>query len=121
MSGPFGRPRNQVEWSPPKHLHQRAVGVSAGAQLSSATAGPTMNDLEALVLSQAQLDAFLERMRAQVSPQDYRHIEGLCRLAITIGKDNLSKLRHLLFGRKSETTARVCPPVDSAAQAQPKG
>jgi transposase len=79
-----------------------------------------MNDLQELVLSRPQLDAFLERMRAQVSPEDYRHIEGLCQLAVTIGKDNLSKLRHLLFGRKNETTDRVCPPVESVAQAQPK-
>src|SRR5262245_16921963 len=119
MSGPIGRPRNQGDGPPQEHLHQRAVGLSAGAQLSAATAGPTMNDLEALVVSQGQLDAFLERMRVQVSPEDYRHIEGLCQLAITI-KDNLSKVRHLLFGRKTETTDRVCPPVEPAPQAQPK-
>ncbi len=81
-----------------------------------------MNDLEALVLSQPQLDAFLERVRAQVSAQDYRHIEGLCRLVNTIGKDNLSRLRPLLFGRKSETTERLCPPAQapSPTHARPR-
>ena len=78
---------------------------------------------EALLLSPAQRDAFLERMRRQVSPEDYRHIEGLCQLALTIGQDNLSKLRHLLFGRKTETTERVCavPPPEPAPKPPPKG
>jgi len=76
--------------------------------------------LEELVLSQEQLDAFLERMRVQVGPEDYRHIESLCQLALTIGQDNLSKLQHLLFGRKTETTDRVCPVVEPAPAVAPK-
>lgn len=81
--------------------------------------------LEELILSPEQRGAFLERMRLQVSPEDYRQIEGLCQLALTIGKDNLSKLRHLLFGRKTETTERVCagtePAPEPAPQPPPKG
>lgn len=72
--------------------------------------------LEELVGNQGQRDAFLERMRVQVSPEDYRHIESLCQLALTIGQDNLSKLQHLLFGRKTETTERVCPGVERVVE-----
>src|SRR5687768_7026761 len=96
-------------------LHQRTVGLPAGPELSSTTAGPAMNwsdRLEELVGNQGQRDAFLERMRVQVSPEDYRHIQTLCQLALTIGQDNLSKLQHLLFGRKTETTDRVCPEAE---------
>ncbi|PYT09760.1 MAG: IS66 family transposase [Acidobacteria bacterium] len=76
--------------------------------------------LEELVLTQEQRDAFLDRMRVQVGPEDYRRIETFCQLAVTLGKDNLSKLRHLLFGRKTETTDRVCPVVEPAPAAAPK-
>jgi len=79
--------------------------------------------LEELISSPEQRDAFLERMRLQASPEDYRRIEGLCQLALTIGQDNLSKLRHLLFGRKTETTNRVCaePAPKPAPKPPPKG
>lgn len=76
--------------------------------------------LEELVMSPEQRDAFLGRMRVQVDPEDYRRIESFCQLAATLGKDNLSKLRHLLFGRKTETTDRVCPAVASAPEPAPK-
>jgi transposase len=76
--------------------------------------------LQDLVLSQEQRAAFLDRMRAQVSPEDYRRIETFCQLAATLGQDNLSKLRHWLFGRKTETTDRVCPVVEPAPPAAPK-
>ncbi len=36
--------------------------------------------LEELVLTQEQHDAFLDRMRVQVSPEDYRRIETFCQL-----------------------------------------
>jgi len=75
--------------------------------------------LEELVLTQEQRDAFLDRMRVQVGPEDYRRIETFCQLAVTLGKDNLSKLRHLLFGRKTETTERICPAVESVVEAAP--
>jgi len=76
--------------------------------------------LEELVMSPQQRDAFLGRMRVQVDPEDYRRIETFCQLAATLGQDNLSKLRHLLFGRKTETTDRVCPAVASAPEPAPK-
>jgi transposase len=72
--------------------------------------------LQELVLPQEQREAFLDRMRVQVSPEDYRRIEGFCQLAATLGQDNLSKLRHLLFGRKTETTDRICPVVESVVE-----
>ena len=71
--------------------------------------------LEEWLMDPAQPQEFLGRMRTQVTPEDYERIELLCQLALTIGKDNLSKLRHLLFGRKTETTDQVCPPADSSA------
>ncbi len=71
--------------------------------------------LEEWLMDPAQQQELLERMRAQVSAEDYERIQLLCQLATTIGKDNLSKLRHILFGRKTETTDRVCPPKGSCA------
>src|SRR5207245_1989920 len=122
VPGPIPGAGNQVQKQPEEHLHQRAVGLSAGAELSSATAGSGMNwseRLEQLALPQEQREAFLERVRVQVAPEDYRHIESLCQLAAAIGKDNLSKLQHLLFGRKTETTDRVCPVVETVAEPAP--
>jgi transposase len=65
--------------------------------------------LEELIWDSEHRAAFLERTRLQVSAEDYRQIQALCELALTLGKDNLGKLRHLLFGPKTETTSRVCP------------
>ncbi len=73
--------------------------------------------LDELVMTPEQRQEFLERVRFQVSPEDYRRIESLCELAAAIGKDNLCKLRHLLFGRKTETTERICPAVESSPAA----
>lgn len=75
--------------------------------------------LEQLLGSQSQREEFLGRMRVQASPEDYQQIESLCQLAITIGKDNLSKLQHLLFGRKTETTEKVCPGGEAAPKPPP--
>jgi transposase len=87
-----------------------------------------------LTLTEAQRAAFLERVRRQVSPEDYRLIEGMSHglpeLVALIEQPpmSLSKLRHLLFGPKTETTDRVCPPsaeavppVTEPAQARPPG
>jgi len=76
--------------------------------------------LDELVMSPAQREEFLGRMRVQVSPDDYRRIETLCQVAATLGRDNLSKLRHLLFGRKTETTQRVCPGAGTSPASGPK-
>jgi hypothetical protein len=80
--------------------------------------------LDELVMDSAQRQEFLGRIRVQVSPEDYRRIETFCQLVATLGQDNLSKLRHWLFGRKTETTDRVCPPPVETAPAPkplPKG
>jgi transposase len=75
--------------------------------------------LDQCVLSEAQREAFLARIRVQVSPEDYGRIETLCQLAATLGPDNLCKLRHLLFGRKTETTEQVCRGTEPATLAPP--
>lgn len=74
---------------------------------------------EELALTQEQRDAFLDRMRRQVSPEDYRRIEAFCQLVTTLGRDNLRKVRHLLFGPKTETTDRVCPAAEPAVKPAP--
>ena len=72
---------------------------------------------EAPLLSQAQRDAFLARVRPAVSTEDYRTIEAMShvlpKIVAIIEQDNMTlrKLRHLLFGAKTEQTHRVCPPV----------
>jgi hypothetical protein len=71
---------------------------------------------ETLTLSESERTAFLARVRPQVGPEDYRLIEGMSHalpeLLALIQQPpmSLSKLRHLLFGPKTETTDRVCPP-----------
>jgi hypothetical protein len=73
--------------------------------------------LDEVLMSQEELEQFLGRMAAApISPEDYRRIETLCQVAATLGKDNLSKLKQLLFGRKTEATDKVC----GAAQSEPE-
>jgi len=81
--------------------------------------------LEAITMSEAQRAAFLARVRAQVSPEDYRLIEGMSHALpemlalIEQPHTTLAKLRHLLFGPKTETTARVCPAPSASPPAPP--
>ena len=84
---------------------------------------------EELTLSETERDAFLERMRACARPEDYRKIEGMCHalpeLLSLIEQEHmtLGKLRHVLFGPKTEKTGRVCPPAaagDTASRPKPK-
>jgi len=57
----------------------------------------------------------------QVSPEDYRIIEGIITALpdvlalIEQGPMTMRKLRHILFGPKTEKTQRVCPPSESSA------
>ena len=68
-----------------------------------------------LTLTESQRAAFLERVRVGVSPEDYKLIEGMSyalpELVALIEHDpmTLRKLRHLLFGPKTEKTSQVCP------------
>jgi hypothetical protein len=77
---------------------------------------------DTLTLTQAQRAAFLGRVRPQVSPEDYRWIEGMSHalpeLLALIEQPpmTLNKLRHLLFGPKTETTDRVCPAAPAGTQ-----
>jgi transposase len=72
---------------------------------------------EAPVLSAAERDAFLARVCAGVSLEDYRVIEAMSyalpRIVESIAQERMTmrKLRHLLFGAKTEQTDRVCPPA----------
>jgi len=85
---------------------------------------------EEFTLTESEREAFLERMRACASPGDYRKIEGMSYalpelLALVEQEDmSLGKLRHALFGPKTEKTAQVCPPATSrppaAATTKPK-
>ena len=72
---------------------------------------------EELTMTEAQREAFLERVRTTVNPEDYRMIEGMSHalpeIMTLIEQDSMTmrKLRHLLFGPKTEKTDRVCPPA----------
>jgi transposase len=74
---------------------------------------------EAPVLNAAQREAFLARVRPGVSPEDYRVIEAMTyalpQIVESISQERMTmrKLRHLLFGAKTEQTDRVCPPAAS--------
>jgi transposase len=69
------------------------------------------------LLTAGQRDAFLARVRAGVSPEDYRIIEAMSealpQIVAMVEQDRMTmqKLRHLLFGAKTEQLERVCPPA----------
>ena len=73
--------------------------------------------IEAPLLSGPERDAFLARVRPGVSPEDYGKIEAMCaalpKLVEMIEQEHMTmhKLRHVLFGAKTERTDRVCPPT----------
>lgn len=73
--------------------------------------------IAAPLLSGPERDAFRARVRPGVSPEDYGQIVAMCDalpgLAAMIEQKHMTmhKLRHLLFGDKTERTDRVCPPV----------
>jgi transposase len=74
---------------------------------------------EAPLLSAAERDAFLARVRTGVSPEDYGLIEAMSyalpQIVASIEQERMTmrKLRHLLFGAKTEQTDRVCPSASS--------
>ena len=83
---------------------------------------------EEITMTESERAAFLERMRSSASPEDYQKIEGMSyalpEIIALIEQDpmTLRKLRHLLFGAKTEKTSQVCPPAPPAvlAAAKPK-
>ena len=81
---------------------------------------------EEITMTESERDAFLERMRSSATPEDYRKIEGMSyalpEIIALIEQDpmTLRKLRHLLFGAKTEKTGQVCPPATPAAPAVAK-
>ncbi len=74
-------------------------------------------EVEALVLSDGERSAMLERLRGALGPEDYRWVEtssaALPQLLAVVQEHpaSLRKLQHLLFGPKTERTERVCPPA----------
>lgn len=77
------------------------------------------------LLSAVERDAFLARVRPGVSPEDYRRIEAMSYVLPQIVESmeqerlTMSKLRHLLFGAKTEQTDRVCPPASPPVRMAP--
>ena len=73
--------------------------------------------IEVPLLSGPARDAFLARVRAGVSPEDYGQVAAMCAALPTLVEMieqkhmTMRKLRHLLFGAKTERTDRVCPPA----------
>lgn len=80
---------------------------------------------EAPLLDEPERTAFLTRVRAGVSPEDYRLIEAMSQalpqIVASIEQERMTmrKLRHLLFGAKTEQTERVCPPASPAEPTRP--
>lgn len=83
--------------------------------------------MQSLTMTESERAAFLERVRARVSPEDYRLIEGMSHtlpeVLALIEQDpmTLGKLRHLVFGPRTEKTARVCPAPAASAPDPPPG
>lgn len=81
--------------------------------------------VEAPLLSGPERDAFLARVRPGVSPEDYGKVAAMCealpKLVAMIEQEHMTmrKLRHLLFGDKTERTDRVCPPAASPSLIPP--
>jgi hypothetical protein len=77
-----------------------------------------------VTMTESERAAFLERIRACADPEDYRKIDGMSyalpELLTLIEQDpmTLRKLRHLLFGPKTEKLDQVCPPATAAATAE---
>jgi len=74
-------------------------------------------------MTELERQAFLERMRLSATSEDYRRIEGMSyalpEILTLIEQDPMTmrKLRHLLFGPKTEKTNQVCPPTAPVAPA----
>ena len=73
--------------------------------------------VEAPLLTEAERAGFLARVRGGVSPEDFCTIEAMSyalpQIVASIEQERMTmrKLRHLLFGAKTEQTDRVCPPA----------
>lgn len=81
--------------------------------------------IEAPLLTDTERDALLARVRPGVSPEDYGKIEAMCAVLPTLVElieqkhMTMHKLRHVLFGPKTEQTDRVCPPAAPPAPVPP--
>lgn len=70
-----------------------------------------------LTMTEVQRDAFLDRVRLVMNPEDCRLIEGMTvalpEIITWIEQDpmTLKKLRHLIFGPKTEKTGKIFPPA----------
>jgi hypothetical protein len=81
-----------------------------------------------LVLLEPERSAFLEAVRARVSPEQFERIQAMTEafpeLLALLDQSGMSlaRLRKVAFGAPTEKTATVCPPVDPApkTEAQPQ-
>ena len=75
----------------------------------------------ALVLPEPQRQAFLETVRAQVSPEHFERIhamtEAFPELVALLDERGMSlvRLRRVAFGAPTEKTATVCPPAEASS------
>jgi hypothetical protein len=88
---------------------------------------------EEITMTEPERQAFLERMRLSANSEDYRRIQGMSyalpEILTLIEQDPMTmrKLRHLLFGPKTEKPNQVCPatapvaPAPAAAKPKRKG
>jgi len=82
-------------------------------------------ELAVPLLSDAERDVFLARVRLGVSPEDYGQVAAMCealpKLVAMIEQEHMTmhKLRHLLFGMRTEQTDRVCPPAAPPSRLPP--
>jgi hypothetical protein len=94
---------------------------------------PQATDFKSLVLPEAERSAFLEEIGAQVRPEYYQRIQAmteaipeLLRLLQQEGM-SLNRLRHLVFGVRTEKTDTLCPstspasPESARSKPKPKG
>jgi hypothetical protein len=76
---------------------------------------------EELTMTESQRTAFLARVGLAVNAEDFRIIEGMSyalpKIIALLEQEpmTLKKLRHLIFGPKTEKTRDVCPPVTPPA------
>ena len=89
-----------------------------------------LEQIQTLIGSVEDQQAFLQRVQAGVGPGDFQRIEGLQRLlletrvALEKHRQSNVRLRRVLFGPKTEKTTKVCPtpgPTPGKAGCRRKG
>ncbi|MCB1128499.1 MAG: hypothetical protein KDM81_18530, partial [Verrucomicrobiae bacterium] len=87
----------------------------------------SLPDLNRLVLTPEQREAFLAAIRPFLWPEHFEFIQNLIEVLPQIktvleGKNiSMARLRQMLFGAATEKTATVCPPAQPGAQPKDRG